>query len=155
MAASNVPPSEFTMRGSALDRRFLGATRIVDAVGGRKRVHIVVVEAEIAFELAQLRRLGNSGEGVFAGDLRQRQRRVDQLLHAFGSQVAGVGAGGALSEEDAHADALRAGLFQRLDFAEPDDGGELAAIHGDGFGGGGSALHGAPDHVGRNFLQIG
>ena len=76
-------------------------------------------------------------------------------LHAFRRQVAGVGAGGALSEEDAHADGLGAGFLQGLHFAETDDGGELAAVHGNGFGGGGSALHGAADHVGGDFLQVG
>ncbi len=143
------------MRGIDVQRGFLGTARVVDAVGGRERVHIVVVEIEIAFELAQLRRFGNPGEGIFAGDLGQRQRGVHHLLHALGRQVAGVGAGGALSEKDADADALRAGLLQRLHFAQADHGGELAAIHGDGFGGGGSALHGAAHDVGRNFLQIG
>ena len=102
-----------------------------------------------------MRGLGNSGEWVFAGDLRQRQRRIHQLLHACRSQIAGIGAGGALSKEDAHADALGAGFLQRLNLAETDDGGELAAVHGNDFGGSGSALHGAPDDVGGDFFQIG
>ena len=137
-----------------VEGRFLGTARVVDAIGGGKRVDIVVIKVEVALKFAELRNFWNSGERILAGDLSQRQRRVHQLLHAFRRQIAGVGAGGALSEKNTDADGLGAGFLQRLHFAETDHGGEFAAVHGDGFSGGSSALHGAADNVGRNFLQI-
>ena len=135
-----------------VERRFLGTARVVDAISRGERIHVVVVKLEVAFQLAQLRGLGNSGEWIFAGDLRQGQRRIHHCSTAFRRQVAGVGAGGALSKEDAHADGLGAGFLQRLHFAQTDHGGELAAVHGYSFGGGGSALHGAAHHVGGDFF---
>ena len=72
-----------------------------------------------------------------------------------GSQIAGVGAGRTLSKEDAHADALRTRFLQRLNFAQAHDRREFAAVHGNGFGGRGAALHGALYNVSGNFLQIG
>ena len=38
----------------------LGATGIVDAIGGGERIDILVVEIEVGLQLAQLRGLGNS-----------------------------------------------------------------------------------------------
>ena len=57
--------------GIGIERGLLGAAGVVDAVGCRERVDIVVVETEIAVEFAELRRFGNSGERVLAGDLGQ------------------------------------------------------------------------------------
>src|ERR1019366_3404914 len=111
--------------------RFLGEARIVDAIGGGQRIDVVVIKVEIALQFPELRRLGNTGKRVLAGDFGQRQCRVHQLLHTFRGQVAGVGTGGALSEEDAHADGFGAGFLQRLHFAETNDRGEFATIHGD------------------------
>ena len=71
-----------------------------------------------------------------------------------GREVAGIGAGSALSEEDANADGLGAGFLQRLHFAQTNNRGEFAAVHGDGLGSGGSALHGATNNVGGDFRQI-
>ena len=53
-------------------------------------------------------------------------------------EIAGMSAGGALSEEHAHADGTRAGFLQRLDLAEADEGGEFVAFADDAFGGGGA-----------------
>ena len=91
-----------------IHRGLLSASCVVNAVRSRKRVDILVVQTEIALELAQLRGIGNPSERILAGDLRQLECRINQLLHARRRQVAGVGAGGALSKEDAHANALRA-----------------------------------------------
>ena len=66
-----------------IERGLLGAAGVVDAVGSGERIDIVVVETEVAVQLAELRRFGNSGEGVFAGDLRQCQRRVHHLANAI------------------------------------------------------------------------
>ncbi len=113
-----------------------------------------MIHLKIAFQLAQLRRLGYAGEGIFAGDPGQRQRRIHQLANTLGTEIARVGAGGALSKEDAHADSFGAGFLQRFDLAQADDGGEFATVHGNGLGGGSAPLHGTTDDVGGNFLQV-
>src|SRR5262249_28514627 len=105
-------------------------------------------------KLTELRRLWDAGEGIFTGDLGERKRRVHESTDAVGGEVAGVGAGGALSEEDAHADGLGAGFLQRFAFAESNYGGELAAVHGNSFGFGCPILNGAAHDVRGNFRQV-
>ncbi len=155
MAASKVPPFGVNNPAIGIEGRLLGTARIVNAVGRGKRIDIVVIKVEIALQFAQLCRLRNSCERIFAGDFGQRQRRIYQLLQAFRGQIAGVGAGSTLSEENSHSNGLRSGLLERFYFAQTHDRGEFAAVHGHGFRGGGSALHGAADNIVGNFLQIG
>src|SRR5260370_5218878 len=65
-----------------------------------------------------------------------------------------MGAGGALSEEDAHADGARARFLQGFDLAEAHYGGKFVAFADDTFGGGRAAFHRATDYVGGKFLEI-
>src|SRR5260370_39525598 len=109
-----------------------------------------MVEIEIARERAQLRSLGNPAERIFRGNLCQLQRGFHHALETLAGKVAGVGAGSALPEENAHPDGVRAGLFQRFDLAEANQGGELVAFANHAFGGSGAAVHGAaPDVLGE------
>ena len=73
----------------------------------------------------------------------------------IGGEIAGVGAGGALPEEDAHADGARAGLFQGFDLAEAHDGRKFIAFADYALGRRRAALHGAADNVGGDFFEIG
>ena len=114
-----------------------------------------MIEVEIAGDLAELLGRGNAAERIFRRDLRQLQRGLHHAVEAGAGKIARVGAGRALSEEHAHADRLRAGLFQGLDLPEADEGGELIAFADDAFGGGGAAGHGAADYVLRNFAEVG
>ena len=131
-----------------------GAAGIVDAVGAGKRVDVFVVEIEIAGQLAQLVRRGNSAEGIFRCDLREFERRLHQAVEACAGEVAGVGRGGALSEENADSDGAGAGFFEGFDLSEANQGGEFVAFADDAFGSGGSASHGAGDDVLGDFAEI-
>ena len=122
--------------------------------GAGKRVDVFVIEIEIAAELAKLTARGDSAEGIFGGDLGEFESGLHHAVEASAGEVAGVGAGGALSEEDAHADGLRAGFFQGLDLAEADERGEFVAFADDAFGGGGAAFHGAGDDVLGDVAQV-
>ena len=139
-----------------IERGFLGAARVVDAIGAGQRVDVFVIEIEIALEIEpSCDGFGNAAEWIFGGDLRQFERGLHHAVEAFAGEVAGVGAGGALSEEHAHADGFRAGLFQGLDLAEADERGEFVAFAHDAFGGGSAAFHGAADDVLGDFAEIG
>src|SRR5208283_5390502 len=126
---------------------FFGAAGVVDAVGAGQRVHIFVVEIEIARELTELRGFGNSPEGVFGRDFRQFQRGLYHAVETFAREIARVGAGSALSEEDAHADGFRSRFLQGFDLAKANQGGEFVAFTDDAFGGGGATFHRAADDV--------
>ena len=144
-----------------LDARVVGhrggldAARDLDALGRRLLVHVLEVEAEIAFQLAELLALGQPGEGIFAGDARQRDRAGDQLAERVLGEVAREVLAVLLTDKDAQADGARAGLLQLFDLAEADQRGELIALVEDGFGVGGSGLQGAGDDVGGELLEIG
>ena len=86
-----------------------------------------------------------SGVRVFGGDLRQGERGRDQGVEALAREVAGVGGGGALAEEDTQADGFGARFLQSLYIAHADEGGEFRAVADDGFGSGGAGLHGGGD----------
>ena len=102
-----------------------------------------------------MRGFGNSAEGIFRSDLREFERGLDHAVEAGAGEVAGVGAGGALAEEDADADGARAGFFQGFDLAEADERGEFVAFADYAFGGGGAAGHGAADDVRGELAKIG
>ena len=99
--------------------------------------------------------VGDSAEGIFGGDLREFEGGLHHAVEAGFGEIAGVGAGGALSEEDADSDGLGAGFFQGFDLAEADERGEFVAFADDAFGGGGAACHGAGDDVGGDFAEVG
>ena len=84
------------------------------------------------------------------------QRRIHQLPHAL--RVSDRWSRcwlHAVRKRRARRWPLRAGFLQRLNFAQAHDGRELAAVHGNGFGSGGAALHGAAYDIGGDFFQIG
>ena len=141
--------------GIEIERGLFGAAGVVDAVGAGERVNVFVVEIEIALKLAELIGGGDSTEGIFGGDLRQFESGVHHAVEAGFGEIAGVGAGGALSEEDADSDGLGAGFFQGLGLAEADERGEFVAFADDAFGGGGASGHGAADDVGGDFAEVG
>ena len=60
-----------------------------------------------------------------------------------------------LSDEDAHADRARAGLFQCLDLPEVDERRELIAFIDDGLGIGGAGLESLREHIRRKLFQVG
>ena len=138
-----------------IERSFFGATRVFDAIGAGKRVDVFVVEIEIAFKLAELISRGNSTEGIFGGDLRELERGAHHAVETGFGEIGGVGAGGALSEEDADSDGFGAGFFQGFDLAEADERGEFVAFADYAFGGSGSAFHGAGDDVLGDVFQVG
>src|SRR5580693_5432462 len=90
--------------GIEVERSLFGTAGVVDAVRARERVDIFVVEIEIAGELAELRGFGDSAERIFRGDLREFQSGLHHAVEAVTGEVAGVGAGGTLAIEYAHAD---------------------------------------------------
>ncbi len=122
---------------------------------GGMLVDVVEVEVEVAVELAELVGFGESGEGVFAGDLCEGDGAVDETGDALGGEVGGGGAGGALADKDAEADGARAGFLEGFDLAEVDERGELVAFVDDGFGVGGSGFEGAGEDVGGELLEVG
>src|SRR5712672_3206374 len=113
-----------------------------------------MVEIEIARERAQLRSLGNPAERIFRGNLCQLQRGFHHAVETLAGKVAGVGAGSALPEENAHADGLRAGLSQSFDLAEANQGGEFVALANHAFGGSGATVHGAAHDVLGEIAQV-
>ncbi len=60
-----------------------------------------------------------------------------------------------MSDEDAQADGAGAGLLERLDLAETDEGGELIALVDDGFGVRGPGAEGAGEDIGGELLEVG
>ena len=64
-------------------RRRLGAPRNLDPLRRRHLVHVLEVELLVAVELAELLRLRQPGKGIFAGNLRQRDRAIDQPRNAL------------------------------------------------------------------------
>ena len=76
------------------------------------------------------------------------------MFDAFGAQVAGRGAGGALTEEDAKADSAGSGFLEGVDLAEANDGGKFVALANDDFGVGGSGAHSFGDDVGGELVQV-
>ena len=122
---------------------------------GGMLVDVVEVEVQIAFELAELVRLRQSGKGVFAGDLRQRDRAVDEPRDAFVGEVGGRGARRVLSDKDAQAHGARARLLQRLDLPQPHQRRELIAFIDDGLGVGGAGFEGLREHIRSKLFQIG
>ncbi len=64
--------------------RGFGAAGDLDALGGGHLVDVVEVEVLIFFDLAELVRFGKPGEGIFAGDLRERDGAFDQAGDALG-----------------------------------------------------------------------
>ena len=72
------------MRGSALVAAFLRSSRIVDAIGGRQRIDIVVIQVEVGFDGAELIRFRDSRKRIFRSDARQAQRRLHHLIDTAG-----------------------------------------------------------------------
>ena len=154
VAASNDPPSEFLMRGIGVERGLFGAARVLNALGAGQGVNVFVIKIEVARKRSELRGIGNSRVRIFGTDLRQFERRLQHALDAGGGKIAGVGAGRALSEEDAHADGARARFFQGFDLAQPHHGGKFVAFADDTLGRRRAALHGAADDVGGEGLEV-
>jgi hypothetical protein len=109
--------------------------------------------------LAELGGFGKAGEGVFAGDAGEGDGAGYQAGYALGRKVGGGGAGGFLGfaggDEDAQADGAGAGLLERLDLAETDQGGELVAFVDDGLGVGGPGAEGAGEDIGGELVEVG
>ncbi len=141
--------------GIEVERGLFGAAGVVDAIGSGKRIDIFVIEGEVPLKLAELIGGGDTAEGIFGGDLGEFERGVHHAVEAGFGEIAGVGAGGALSEEDADSDGFGAGFFQSLGLAEADEGGEFVTFADDAFGGGGTSGHGAADDVGGDFAKVG
>src|SRR5271168_277557 len=118
-----------------IERSLLGAAGIADALFARKRVNVGIIKIEIAGQGAELRGVGDSGEGIFRSDFRKLNGGLDHAIQSFAGKVAGIGAGGALSVEYTDADGFRAGLLQSLDLAEANERGEFVALADDALGG--------------------
>ena len=88
-----------------------GAARVLDALGAGQRVNVLVIKMEVARKRSELAGLGNARVRIFGTDLRQFERRLQHALDTGGGKIAGIGAGRALSEKDAHTDGARARLF--------------------------------------------
>ena len=67
VAGSGIERATFGVRDARIDRQCcgLGASRIVNAIGRRERVNVVVVEIEIVWKLAEVSGIGKSGMRVF------------------------------------------------------------------------------------------
>ena len=78
-----------------------GASCDFDALGGWHLVDVVEVEVKVTRELAELVCLGESCEGVFAGDLGEGDGAVDETGDALGGEVGGGCAGCSLADENA------------------------------------------------------
>ena len=137
-----------------IERGFFGAASVGDALLAGQRVHVAGIKIEVAGERAELRGVGESGERIFGSNFRKFERGLQHAVEAVAGEIAGMGAGGALSVEDANADGTRAGFFQGLDLAEADEGGEFVAFADDALGGGGAALHGAADEVLGEVFEV-
>ena len=83
------------------------------------------------------------------------ERGLHHAVEPCARKIAGVSAGRALPKEHAHADRLRAGLFQGFDLAEAHERGEFVALAHDAFGSGRAAGHGAADDVLGDLAEIG
>ncbi len=130
-----------------IERGLFGAAGVGDALLAGQRIDVAGIKIEVAGERAELRGVGESGERIFGSDLRKLERGLQHAVEAVAGEIAGVGAGGALSVEHADADGTRAGFFQGFDLAEADEGGEFVAFANDALGGGGAAGHGATNEV--------
>src|SRR5208282_5559335 len=108
--------------------------RIINALGPGKRVYVFVIKLEVAGKGSELASFGNSGVRVLGTDLREFERRLQHALDAGGRKVAGMGAGGALSEENADANSARARLFQRFNLAQAYHSRKFVAFARDAFG---------------------
>ncbi len=97
--------------------------------------------------LAEFGGVGKAGEGVFAGDAGKGDGSFDEAVQTFAGEVGGAGAGGAKADEDTQADGAGAGLLERLDLAETDEGGELVALIDDGLGVCGTGAESAGEDV--------
>ncbi len=71
MAGGGVERSAFRIldAGIEIERGFLGAARVIDAIGAGKRIHVFVIEVEVAGKRAKLRGFGDAAERVFRRDL--------------------------------------------------------------------------------------
>jgi len=133
--------------GIEIECSFFGAAGVVDSIWAGQGIHVFVVKVEIAFERAELRRVGNPPEWIFGCDLGKLKGGLDHAVKAGGGEIAGMGAGCALSIEDSHADRSRSGFLQRFDLAQADQCREFVAFADYAFGGGCAAAHGAADDV--------
>ena len=129
-------------------RGLFGAARVLDALGARQGVNVLVIKTEFAGKGSELGGFGNSRVRIFGTDLRQFKRRLQHALDAGGGKIAGRRAGRTLSEEDAHADGARARLLERLDLAEAHHGRKFVAFADHALGGRGSAFTGAANNIG-------
>jgi hypothetical protein len=87
------------------ESRGLGAPGTLDALRDREPVDIFVVKVEIAGQLAHGAGLGQTGKGIFRGNLREVDGTGDQMIEACRGEVAGGGVGGAMRSAGAEKDA--------------------------------------------------
>ncbi len=154
MAASKLPPSLLVRRSSTSSAALLAAARLLDALLVGERIHIVVIESQLAGDLPELLGRGNARHGIFRGDLGQLNRRADQLLHAVGGEVAGGGVGRMLSHEDAHAQGSRTCFLQGLHLAQAHQGRELRTLADHRFHGACSQLQRPLHYSAGQFAQL-
>ena len=136
------------------ERGGLGAAGVVDALIAGKRVDVFVVKVEILGELTKGGCFRESGEWVLGGNAGESNGSGDKMFDAFGAQVAGRGACGALTEEDAKADSTGSGFLESVDLAKANESGKFIALANDDFGVGGSGAHGFGDDVGGELVQV-
>ncbi len=137
-----------------VERSFLGAASVVDALFAGQRVDVGRVKIEIARQRAKLRGLRDAAERIFRRDLGQLQRGLQHAVEGFAGEVARISAGGTLAVKNPHADGARAGFFERFDLAQAHERGKFVALADYAFGGGGASGHGSADDVLRNFSKI-
>src|SRR5450755_1564985 len=138
-----------------VERGFLGAAGIVDALFAGKRVDLGGIEIEIARKRSELRRLRNAAERIFGSDLGQLESGLQHAVESFAREVARIRTGGTLATKYPHANRAGAGLFQSLHLAEAHERGKFIALADYAFGGGGASGHGSADDVLGDVAEVG
>ena len=133
----------------------LGATGDLDALGGRHaRSRRRSRGAGRRSSWPNSSRFGQAGEGIFAGDPRERDGSFDEARDRFVREVGGGGAGRALADEDPQTDCARAGLFQGFNLPQSHQRGKLVAFIDDSLGIGGSCLESAAEDIGGKLAEV-
>jgi len=138
-----------------LQRRALGAPRMLDSLLRRKGIDVGMVKVQIAGKRAELGRFRQSGVRIFGGYARQFHRSLHQPIDAIGAEVAGVCARRPLPQEHTQAHCARSRVFEGFNLTQPNLHGKFRAFANHGLSRGGSCLHGAGYDVGCNLRQIG
>ncbi len=103
--------------------------------------------------------VGETGEGVYAGDFGEGHGARDEAMYAGFAEIGGGGGSGALtafgSAEDAQAEGARASLSKLFDLAEADVDVKFVAFVGHDFGIGGTGFEGALEGLFRDGSENG